>query len=102
MWRGHRVTYVQNVTDVEDKIIRAAHDQGVAPEELAKAMADRFRETARALNVLAPDIEPRATEHIPEMIDLIQRLIERDLAYAAGGDVYFRVRRFPEYGKLSA
>ncbi len=101
MWRGHRVTYVQNVTDVEDKIIRAAHDQGVAPEELAKAMADRFRETARALNVLAPDIEPRATEHIPEMIDLIQRLIERDLAYAAGGDVYFRVRRFPEYGKLS-
>ncbi len=100
-WRGYDVTFVQNVTDVEDKIIDAALELGISPDELAKQMADRFRETSDALNILTPDVEPRATEHIPEMIELINQLIDKGLAYPADGDVYFKVRLDPDYGKLS-
>ncbi len=100
-WRGFDVTYVQNVTDVDDKIINNAAEQGISPEALAEQMADRFRGSSDRLNILTPTVEPRATDHIPEMLELIQQLVERDLAYAAGGDVYFRVRRHDGYGKLS-
>ncbi len=100
-WLGYDVTYVRNITDVDDKIINAANEMGVTIEEVV-AMADSAFKTAYdSLRVAAPDIEPRATEHIPEMIEMIEALIERDHAYAAGGDVYFSVRSFPEYGKLS-
>ena len=101
IWSGFDVTYVQNVTDVDDKIINGAAELGVSPEDLAVEMADRFRASSGRLNILTPSVEPRATGHIPEMIDLIERLIEADLAYPAGGDVYFRVRRHDGYGKLS-
>jgi cysteinyl-tRNA synthetase len=101
LWRGFEVTYVQNVTDVEDKIIAEAKERGVPVEQLAKEMEARFRATYRALGVLAPDVEPRATEHIPQMLDLLDRLIDRGHAYPADGDVYYAVRSFPEYGKLS-
>jgi len=101
IWRGYDVRYVQNVTDVDDKIINNAAAQGIAPEELAVAMANQFSEAAGGLNVLTPDVEPRATEHIAEMIEIIATLIDKDLAYPADGDVYFRVRRLDGYGKLS-
>ncbi len=100
-WRGYDVTYVRNVTDIEDKIIAAAQERGMSVPELAEEMSARFAETFAALAVEAPDVEPRATEHIPEIIELIARLIDRGLAYPSGGDVYFSVRGFEGYGKLS-
>ena len=101
MWRGYEVTYVSNVTDVEDKIIAAAAETGEPVEALAERMSARFARSFRRLGVIPPDIEPRATEHIPEMIELIARLIERGLAYQRDGDVYFAVRALEQYGKLS-
>ena len=100
-WRGWEVRYVQNITDVDDKIIANASHLGIAPDELARDMADRFRSGYRLLNVLDPDVEPAATEHIPEMIAMIGRLVDRGLAYPGGADVYFRVRALDGYGKLS-
>lgn len=100
-WRGWDVRYVQNITDVDDKIIANAARLQIAPEELARDMAGRFRSGYRALNVLEPDVEPAATEHIPEMIAMIGLLVDRGLAYPGGGDVYFRVRALDGYGKLS-
>ena len=101
IWKGWQVLYVQNITDVDDKIIANAARLGVTTEALAREMADRFRAVYRRLNVLDPDLEPAATDHIPEMIDMIAGLIERGLAYPGGGNVYFRVRRLNGYGKLS-
>jgi cysteinyl-tRNA synthetase len=102
LWRGLDVTYVQNVTDVEDKIIAAAHEAGVPTEQLAAEMAERFDGAYRALNVLRPDIEPKATEHIDDMLAMIETLIEKGFAYPVpSGDVYFRVRKLESYGKLS-
>jgi cysteinyl-tRNA synthetase len=100
-WRGYEVTYVRNVTDIEDKIIAAAEESGESVELLAVRMAERFAAGYEALGVRVPDIEPKATEHIPEIIELIERLVERGLAYAAGGDVYFSVRADEQYGRLS-
>jgi cysteinyl-tRNA synthetase len=100
-WRGYEVTYVRNVTDVEDKIIAAAAEQGMPVAELAGIMSDKFDRAFSALGVRAPTIEPRATDHIPLMVTLIETLIDKDLAYPAGGDVYFAVRSLPGYGKLS-
>ncbi len=100
-WLGYEVTYVQNVTDVDDKIINAANEMGLTIEEVVAIADSAFRSAFESLRIAPPDIEPRATEHIPEMIEMIEQLIERGHAYAAGGDVYFSVRSFPEYGKLS-
>ena len=101
MWRGYQVTYVSNITDVEDKIIAAAEEAGEPVDVLAERMAERFTRCFRRLGVLPPDMEPKATEHIPEMIDLIRRLIERGLAYVRDGDVYFSVKTLEQYGRLS-
>ena len=100
-WRGFNVIYVRNITDVEDKIIAAAAEAGVPIEELAVTMSERFAEAFDGLGILAPDYEPKATDHIPEMIGMIETLIDRGLAYASGGDVYFSVRALERYGKLS-
>jgi cysteinyl-tRNA synthetase len=100
-WRGYEVIYVRNVTDIEDKIIAAAEEAGENVEVLAVRMGERFAAGYEKLGVLEPDIEPKATEHIPEIIELIQSLIDRGLAYAAGGDVYFSVRSDEGYGRLS-
>ena len=101
-WRGFEVTYVRNITDVEDKIIAAAAESGETTEELAARVAARFAEAFEALGVLPPDHEPRATEHIDGMIRIIETLIERGLAYAEeNGDVYYSVRTLESYGKLS-
>lgn len=100
-WRGFEVTYVSNITDVEDKIIAAAQETGEPVESLAAKMGERFSDAFRQLGVLPPDVEPKATEHVPEMIALITRLIDRGLAYERDGDVYFSVRALEGYGKLS-
>ncbi|HLV89831.1 MAG: cysteine--tRNA ligase [Acidimicrobiales bacterium] len=100
-WRGYEVTYVRNITDIEDKIIAAAAETGESTESLAERMGARFADAYRGLGVLAPDHEPKASEHIEEIIDLTSRLIDRGLAYASDGDVYFRVSALESYGKLS-
>jgi len=100
-WRGYEVTFVRNITDVEDKIIAAAEESGIPAEELAVTMAARFADGFSGLGVLEPDVEPKATESIPQIIEIIETLIERGLAYSAGGDVYFSVRKLEGYGKLS-
>jgi cysteinyl-tRNA synthetase len=100
-WRGYEVTFVRNVTDVEDKIIAAAAESGETVEDLAREMAERFADGYAALGCLTPDFEPKATEHIDEIIATISQLIERDLAYQSGTDVYFSVRSLDGYGKLS-
>ena len=96
---GHDVTFVANITDVNDKIYEAAGDASSA--ELASAMTDRYIADTDRLLLGRPDVEPRATETIGPIVDLIQDLIDSDHAYASNGDVYFRVRSFPGYGKLS-
>jgi len=100
-YRGYKVTFIRNFTDIDDKIIARAAEQGVDAQELAQRFIDEFYVDMDALGVLRPDIEPRATEHIAEMIELVQELIDKGLAYPSGGDVYFRVNRFTGYGALS-
>ena len=100
-FRGYDVTLVRNFTDVDDKIINRAQQAGISTTELVAANIRSFAEDVAALGCLAPTQEPRATEHIPEMITLIEELIARGLAYPAAGDVYFAVDRFDGYGKLS-
>ena len=100
-YRGYRVTFVRNFTDIDDKIIARAAEQGVDAQELAQRFIDEFYVDMDALAVMRPDIEPRATDHIPEMIELVQELIDKGLAYPSGGDVYYRVNRFTGYGALS-
>src|SRR5919107_4902982 len=100
--RGYEVRLVQNITDIEDKIINKANEEGIFWEEIVRRYTDSFHERLRLLGVNPPDVEPRATEHIPEMISLTEELIERGHAYAPGnGDVYYDVGSYPKYGSLS-
>ncbi|TBU86998.1 cysteine--tRNA ligase [Phytopseudomonas dryadis] len=100
--RGYDVTYVRNITDIDDKIIRRANDNGEPFEALVERMIAAMHEDEARLGVLRPDQEPRATEHIAGMHAMIQTLIDKGYAYAPGnGDVYYRVGRFKGYGKLS-
>ncbi len=99
---GYDLTYVRNVTDIDDKIIQRANDNGESFQALTKRFIDAMHEDERALAVLPPDREPKATEAIPEMLALIKRLIENDLAYVgANGDVFYAVNKFSQYGQLS-
>jgi len=101
IFRGYDVTYVQNFTDVDDKIIEKANEQGIDPSELAERNIESYFKASDLLNIKRADIYPRATEHIGDIIDLIKNLEEKGFAYETGGDVYYRVRKFDEYGKLS-
>jgi cysteinyl-tRNA synthetase len=98
---GYEVTYVRNFTDIDDKIIQRAKEMGVSPAEVAEKYTREYTEDMEALGLEKPDFEPRVTENIPEIIELIGRLIEKGYAYAADGDVFFSVKSFPGYGKLS-
>ena len=99
---GYELTYVRNITDIDDKIINRANDNGERFDELTARMIDAMHEDERRLNILPPDQEPRATDHIPGMHAMIQTLIDKGYAYAPGnGDVYYRVGKFVGYGKLS-
>ncbi len=99
--KGFEVRYVKNYTDVDDKIIDRAHREGKDWKEIADHFIDSYRRDMSRLGVRPPTIAPKATEHIEEMICLIERLIAKGLAYAVEGNVYFAVEDFPSYGKLS-
>jgi cysteinyl-tRNA synthetase len=101
-WRGMRVTWVMNLTDVDDKIIRGAAAEGIGIDELAERWIGRFLEDARILRMTQPDVLPRATEHIPEMVALVERLLERGHAYRTDdGSIFFRIASWPAYGRLA-
>jgi len=100
-YEGYDVTYVQNFTDIDDKMIRRANEEGVTVKELAEKYITAYQEDAQALGIMPAGVHPRATQHIPHMLSLIQTLMDKGKAYASGGDVYFRVRSFPAYGQLS-
>lgn len=99
--RGFTVTHVRNITDIDDKIIARANKEGVSTEEIAKKYTDEYYRDMELLGVSRADIEPNATDHINEMIETINGLIDKGYAYPVDGDVYFEVGKFPEYGKLS-
>jgi cysteinyl-tRNA synthetase len=100
-YRGYRVKFVQNVTDIDDKIIDRANQHGVSTRELAEKFTASYVEDMKSLNIEPPDENPYATDVIPDMIEVIQGLIDKGYAYPAGGSVYFRVRKVTDYGKLS-
>jgi len=101
-YRGHKVRHVQNFTDIEDNIINRAQAQNVSIDELAEQHVDQFFRDMEPLNILPAHVYPRATREIPAIIEMVQRLIEKGYAYQVDGDVYFRVKSKPDYGKLSA
>ena len=99
---GYEVTFVQNFTDIDDKMIRRANEEGITVKELADRFINEYYKDAKALGIRPATVHPKATEHIPEIIALITKLIENGHAYASpSGDVYYRVSAFPGYGKLS-
>ena len=99
--KGWDVTYVQNVTDIDDDILRKAKEVGLTWKELGDREIARYLKDMRDLNALAPDHYVRATDHIPEMLEIIQSLIDKGNAYESNGNVYFSVNSDPEFGKLS-
>ncbi|MDY0261669.1 cysteine--tRNA ligase [Syntrophotalea acetylenica] len=98
---GYDVTYVRNYTDVDDKIIKRANERGITSDDLAGEFIQAFDEDMARLGLADPTVQPKATHHIDHIIALVQRLIERGIAYESGGDVYFSVENFPSYLKLS-
>ncbi len=100
-YTGVEVTYVQNYTDVNDKIIAQASKEGIAPEECAKKYIAEYEADANGLGVLPPSIQPKVTESIPQILDFIGTLVEKGYAYPSQGDVYYRTRKCKGYGKLS-
>ncbi len=100
-YKGYDVTYVQNFTDVDDKIIRRANEEGVSASEVSEKYIAEYKKDAHGLNVMDADIHPKVTESMELIIDIVKRLVDSGHAYEKNGDVYFRTRSFPEYGKLS-
>ncbi len=100
-FRGYEVKFVQNFTDVDDKIINRAKEEGITAPEVSEKYIKEYFNDAEALNVLKADVHPKVSEHIPEIIAFVQTLIDKGYAYEADGDVYYSTRKFPEYGKLS-
>ena len=96
-----KVVYARNITDIDDKIIKAAAEQGVPTSEITRHYTAAYNADMGALNVLPPTIEPCATEHVPQMLDMIARLLAQGHAYQADGHVLFHVPSFPSYGQLS-
>jgi len=100
-YRGYDVTFVRNFTDIDDKIIKKANEEGTDCRTVAEKYIGEFNTDMGRLGLEKPSVEPRATEHIPEMIRLISTLVEKGYAYQGGGDVFFSVEKFKDYGKLS-
>lgn len=100
-FRGYQVTFVQNFTDVDDKIIKKANEEGVTAAEIAQRYIKEYETDAKGLGVRPATVHPTVTGHMQDIIHIIQTLVEKGHAYQAGGDVYYRTRSFPEYGKLS-
>ena len=99
--KGYKVTYVRNFTDVDDKIINRAKQEGITAEDVAHKYIQAYHEDMKRLGVARADIEPKATEHVSEMVQIVKGLVEKGHAYPVDGDVYFRVASFSDYGKLS-
>lgn len=100
-FKGYDVTYVMNLTDVDDRIINESHKKGITIQEMTEPFTIAFNEDMAALGNQTPDVQPKATEHIQEMIEIIQKLLDNGKAYESDGSIYFRITAFPEYGKLS-
>ena len=100
-YRGYDVKFVQNFTDVDDKIINRAKEEGISAPEVSEKYIKEYFDDATALNVIKADVHPKVSEHIPEIIEFVQTLIDKGYAYEADGDVYYSTRKFPDYGKLS-
>ncbi len=100
-YKGYKVTFVQNFTDIDDKMIQRANEEGITVKELAERYIEEYFKDADALGIRRATYHPKATEHIEEIIDIIQRLIDKGLAYEVNGDVYYDVEAFKDYGKLS-
>ena len=100
-YRGYEVTFVQNFTDVDDKIIKKANEEGVAASDVAEKYIAEYWHDAHALGVHDATVHPKATENIPQIIDIVQTLMDKGYAYEANGDVYYRTLKFRDYGKLS-
>lgn len=100
-YKGYEVNFVSNFTDVDDKIIKKANEEGVSPSEISRRYIESVKEDMKRLNVKPATVHPKATEEIDGMIDMISTLIEKGYAYERKGTVYFKTRSFPEYGKLS-
>src|SRR5215470_16075672 len=100
-WSGFDVTFVRNVTDIDDKIIRKANERGIPAAEHAREFAEVYRRDMLSVGNLPPDVEPHVTETVPRIVSFIERLIAAGKAYAADGDVYYSVESFPAYGALS-
>ncbi len=98
---GLKVTYARNITDIDDKILKRATENGETPTALSVRFTEAYWEDMKRLGNLSPDVEPKVTEHLPQIFEIIQTLIDKGSAYASGGDVYFSVSSFPGYGKLS-
>ncbi|MCL2401413.1 MAG: cysteine--tRNA ligase [Oscillospiraceae bacterium] len=100
-YRGYTVDFVQNFTDIDDKIINRANEEGKTSDEIAEKYIAEYYTDARGLGVKEATVHPKATENVAEIIDMVSRLITRGFAYQSSNDVYFRTEKFPEYGKLS-
>ncbi len=100
-WRGYKVNFVQNFTDIDDKLIKKANEEGITVPEVAERYIKEFWTDAEGLNVRKATVHPKATENIDAIQDIIKTLIEKDYAYQSGNDVYFRAKNFKDYGKLS-
>jgi len=100
-FRGYKVKYVQNFTDIDDKIIARANESGITARDLAEGFIEQYFANMDTLNIKRADVYPRATEEIPKMLEVIEGLIQKGHAYEVGGDVYFRIQSDPDYGKLS-
>lgn len=101
-YKGNKVKYVSNITDIDDKIIKRSNEEGISFDEVARKYENEYYTDLQGLNVRFADVRPRVSDHIPEIIDIVETLIEKGHAYRTeNGDVYFRVHSFDEYGKLS-
>ena len=100
-YRGYEVNYVSNFTDVDDKIIKAAKEMQITAPEVAQRFIDAFKADTHALNIKEATLNPRVMDHIEDIIDFVQVLVEKGYAYESNGDVYYRTRKFKDYGKLS-
>ncbi|MDH4193458.1 MAG: cysteine--tRNA ligase [Nitrospirota bacterium] len=98
---GYKVTYARNFTDIDDKILNRAQKEGVPWNDISERYIQAFYRDMGALGITKPDMEPRATEHIPDILSMVEGLVNKGLAYVVNGDVYFSVRKFPAYGQLS-
>lgn len=100
-YRGNKVKFVQNFTDVDDKIINKAREEGISAHEVSEKYIEEYYKDAAALNVKKADVHPKVSEHIQDIITFVKTLVDKGYAYEVNGDVYFSTRKFPEYGKLS-